>query len=411
MKILIINHYVGSNKFGMDYRQYYLAKEWVNQHHEVTILGADYSHLRINQPKVSRDLATEGIHGIKYIWIKTPKYRLSGIRRIINMLTFIMKLVYYYKKIAKRVSPDAVIAASTYVLDIYPAYLIAKRSNAKLVYELHDMWPLTPVIIGGYSKYHPFIWFIKKAENFACRNSNCYISFLRNAKDYLIQHGLKEEKFVYVPNGYSEDQLFSDPIPIPEEHKELLQRLKKEARIIVGYAGGHAWSNALGSLILASKLFSNNHHLAFVLVGNGSRKTELMRMANQQSQSNIFFLPPVSKAAIPTLLNECDILYAGGVSSILHSFGTSFNKVTDYMLAGKPIIFAVDELNSLVERVGCGLQVPAENVDEIAKAIEFLYNLSSAERKDMGIKGKEYAVKELPFSTIAHKIVQAIHDC
>ena len=409
MKILIINHYIGSSHYGMDYRQYYLAKEWVKLGHEVSILGAGFSHLRIHQPAVSRDLATEMIDGIQYIWLKTMNYRASGVKRILNMLTFIFKSLYYYKKIARRVSPDAVLVASTYVLDVYPAYLIAKKCCAKLVYELHDLWPLSPMIIGDYTKYHPLIWMVQRAENFACRNCDYFVSVLGNAKEYLERHGLEPGKFVYIPNGYSEDDQVIPPVPVPAEHEKLFQKLESESTIIVGYAGGHAPSNALATLITAAKAIPADLKVAFVLVGDGSQKTELMKMAEKQNQDNIFFLPTVSKAAIPSLLNECDILYAGGVSSILHSYGTSFNKVTDYMLAGKPIIFAVDEPNSLVEQVGCGLQVSAENAGEIAKTIGYLCNLPSAERMVMGNKGKEYAEKELRYSSIAQKIIEAIH--
>lgn len=46
MNILLINHYAGNPELGMEFRPYYMAKEWVKQGHEVLILGATYSHLR-----------------------------------------------------------------------------------------------------------------------------------------------------------------------------------------------------------------------------------------------------------------------------------------------------------------------------------------------------------------------------
>ncbi len=50
MNILLINHYAGSPRYGMEYRPYYLAREWVRLGHRVTIVAASYSHLRIEQP-------------------------------------------------------------------------------------------------------------------------------------------------------------------------------------------------------------------------------------------------------------------------------------------------------------------------------------------------------------------------
>ena len=408
MNILIINHYAGSPLLGMEFRPYYLAKEWIKLGHNVTIIAADFSHLRSKQPVVHADLQYEKTDGISYLWLKTPKYESSGFKRILNILMFNIKLLIYYNKIRALADPEAVIASSTYPLDIYPAHLIAKKNNAKLVFELHDLWPLSPMIIGNFSKYHPFIWLMQKAENFACRNCDCYISLLRNAKDYLRQHGLKNEKFFYIPNGFSNDEMESEEMQIPGELDKLLKKIKSQSKLIIGYAGGHSPSNALKSFVAASYHFDENHNIAFVLVGNGSCKDELIEMTRANKQKNIYFLPPVSKSQIPALLNHFDILYAGGVRSILHSYGTSFNKIIDYMLAEKPIIFAVDEPNSLVEKVGCGIRIQAENEAELVKTIKFLSELSVEERISMGVKGRKYALQELNYTSLAKKFIEAI---
>jgi len=409
MNILLINHYAGSPQYGMEFRPYYLAKEWINQGHQITIIGANYSHLRNHQPVIKKDLESENIDGITYIWLKTPQYKNSGIQRILNMLTFIFKLFRYRNKIRKIAYPDVVIASSTYPLDIYPAYCISKKSKAKLIFELHDMWPLSPKLIGGYSKYHPFIWLMQRAENFACKSCHCYISLLGNAKDYLIEHGLSKEKFHHIPNGFSLDEMNFDGVPIPKEHEELLKRLKTESNLIIGYAGGHAPSNALKSFVSASIHFNPTRKVSFVLVGNGSQKKELIQIAKENNQNNVYFLPPVSKTSIPSLLSYFDLLYAGGTSNILHNYGTSYNKITDYMLAEKPIIFAVDEPNSLVEKVGCGIQTPAEDEIELVKTIQFLLEMTIEERNEMGKKGHEYALQELNYNSLAKKFIEIIN--
>ena len=55
MNILLINHYAGSLEYGMEYRPYYLAREWVKLGHNVTIVGANFSHLRIKQPQAGEE--------------------------------------------------------------------------------------------------------------------------------------------------------------------------------------------------------------------------------------------------------------------------------------------------------------------------------------------------------------------
>ena len=51
MKLLLINHYAGSPKHGMEFRPFYLAREWVRTGHQALILGASYSHVRTTQPE------------------------------------------------------------------------------------------------------------------------------------------------------------------------------------------------------------------------------------------------------------------------------------------------------------------------------------------------------------------------
>src|SRR5579862_4048776 len=95
--ILYINHYAGSIHHGMEYRPYYLAREWVRQGHTVTIVASSYSHVRQHNPDFNdpsllpiRNLSAkhyrqQNIDGINYIWCKTPSYSENGIMRVVNI--------------------------------------------------------------------------------------------------------------------------------------------------------------------------------------------------------------------------------------------------------------------------------------------------------------------------------------
>ena len=105
MNILLINHYAGSKEYGMEYRPYYLAKEWVKQGHNVTIVGAAFSHLRLKNPVVDHDYFKEEVEGICYIWFKTPEY-VGSLARIKNILVFVRKLYKYSKQLVHDFKPD-----------------------------------------------------------------------------------------------------------------------------------------------------------------------------------------------------------------------------------------------------------------------------------------------------------------
>ena len=197
MKILLINHYAGSPELGMEFRPYYMAREWKKLGHETLIIGGSFSHLRRQQPAASYT----DLNGINYSWIKINQYKGNGIGRILSMFLFIFKLFFRYKYYLGDFRPDIVIASSTYPMDIYPAHRIAKHYNAKLIYEVHDLWPLSPMELGGYSKNHPFIRIVQCAENYCYHHVDAVVSMLPTAEQHMAEHGLAGGKFYYVPNG------------------------------------------------------------------------------------------------------------------------------------------------------------------------------------------------------------------
>ena len=405
MNILLINHYAGSKEYGMEYRPYYLAREWVRQGHKVTIVAASFSHLRQNNPSVSHDYEEETIEGIRYVWMKTPEYT-SSISRIINILTFVRKVYKYARQMVRDAKPDLVIASSTYPLDNYPACKIAKMANAKFTYEVHDIWPLSPMLIGGYGKWHPFIMVMQWAEDFAYKHVDKVMSLLWNAEEHMRERGLQADKFVCIPNGYSPEEWTADKVDLalPAEHQHYFDLHKDE--IIVGFAGGFAASGAVTTLVKAAVELKDRIGLFFVLVGKGPEQAQYEQIVKEHHLTNVSILPSVPKKLIPAIIKHFDIAYLGGVHSELHKYGTSYNKMTDYMLSGKPIIQAVDEPGSVVERIKCGVRVEAENVKEVVRAIESLSGLSIEEREKMGLKGKEYVEKNLPWSKLAEDFLK-----
>ena len=393
----------------MEYRPYYLAREWVKQGHHVTIVGASFSHLRLKNPVVKDDYTFEDIDGINYIWLKTPAYG-GSIDRIRNMLVFIRKLYKYSKRLVKDVKPDLVIASSTYPLDNYPAYKIAKMAGAKYTYEIHDIWPLSPMLIGGYSKYHPFIMVMQRAEDFAYRHADTVVSLLWNAEDHCRERGLATGKFVCVPNGYFPAEWTDDKItlPLPLEHQGVFDSLKR--KIIVGFAGGFAASGSVITLVLSAAELKDRDDIHFVLVGKGPEKESYEKVIRENGLKNITILPAVPKNLIPAINSHFDIAHLGGLHSELHRYGTSYNKMTDYMLSGKPIVQSVDEPGSVVERVGCGIRVEAENAQAVAEAISRLAAMTKYEREEMGMKGREYVINNLAWFKLAEDFLKPFSE-
>lgn len=405
MNILLINHYAGSDYHGMEFRPYYMAREWVNMGHNVTILGADFSHLRKKNPKIDKDFQEEIIDGITYVWVKTPEYSGNGVGRIRNISTFMYKLRMNYKKIADKYKPDAVIASSTYPLDIYPASRIAKRCNAKLCFEIHDLWPLSPMEIGGFSEKNPAIVVLQRAEDFAYKNSDVIVSILPNADKHIRERGFSTDNFVYVPNGI----IVSDEKKNPPMEKsiERLKELKEQGYFLVGYTGNHSPANVLDTMIDAAKK-TTDEKVKYILVGNGNVKKELIEYAKSNNVTNVEFLDPVLKDNMDNVLQLLDICYISLKKQNLFNYGVSPNKLFDYMMAARPVIYAIEASNDPVKDSGCGITVPAENPEAVVEAVMKIKNLSEEEKKKMGQNGNDYVLSNHTYHGLAERFLNAL---
>ena len=408
MNILYLNHYAGSRVHGMEFRPWYMAKRWARDGNSVTIAASSYSHLRTKNPDLGgKKFDEQMLDGIRYFWIAGPQYHGNGIGRIKNMLSFLSGLYRYEKELTKTGAPDAVIASSTYPLDIYPAHHIAKKYGATLVYEVHDLWPLSPIELGGMSPRHPYIMAMQAAENFCYRHSDKVVSLLPNAKEHMAEHGMAPEKFVYVPNGIEKAD-WERPFGDPPVYADVLGKYREDGYFLVGYAGAHGIANALDSFVEAGELLRGKK-IRLILVGPGPERERLIRKARDRSlESVVEFLPPVGRAQVPELLNQMDALYVGLQRQPLFRFGVSPNKLMDYMMAAKPVIFAIDAPNDMVAEAGCGVSVPPEDSGAIAWAAEKLASLPEEERSAMGRRGREYILENNEYDVLSRRFLDAL---
>jgi|LSQX01.2.fsa_nt_gb glycosyltransferase involved in cell wall biosynthesis len=405
MNILLINHYAGSPQHGMEFRPYYMAREWVQAGHNVTIVAASFSHLRSQNPAIDNVVTEEVIDGIRYVWLKTYPYEGNGFGRIRNMLQFIWRLQGYVNKGIGINGVDAVIASSTYPLDVYAARRVQIRNNAHFVFEVHDLWPLSPMVLGRIPAWHPYIMVMQKAENDAYKFCDAVVSLAPCAKDHMTAHGLHPSKFNWIPNGIRVEDWLNTKEELPEDHNTLLTGLKENSYFIVGYAGTHGLANALEVLVKTAALMIHEK-IAFVFVGWGPKKNDLIKQAS--NLKNVYFLDPVIKSAIPTLLSKFDVCYIGAQRDPLYKFGISPNKLIDYMMAGKPIINAIEAGNDPVQDAGCGITVPPENPQAIADAVRQLMALSEEERTAMGMRGQRYVKEHHDYKFLAAKFLKVL---
>jgi len=401
MKILLINHYAGSPELGMEYRPYYLAREWTRAGHQVLILAASQSHVRSKQPAPG----SHRIDGIHYQFYSTPEYSGNGIGRVKNIWSFCRQVWKDADIVASGFEPDVVIGSSTYPMDMWVAKRIARKAKAKLVYEVHDLWPLSPIELSGMSPRHPFAMLCQKAENDAYRDADVVVSMLPKVQGHMADHGLDLKKLVIVPNGITLDEWEGTPPALSEELTRYFGA--QQGRVVVGYAGSHGLPNALDVLLDAAHLLKDEP-ISIVMVGGGHEKARLASRVQAEGLSNVTLFDPIPKAQIPALLARLDIAYIGWQRTPIYRFGIAPNKLMDYMMAERAVLHSVEAGNDPVAEAGAGLTVPPEDPMAVAAGLRRLAALSAEERAAMGRRGRAFVLAQHTYPVLAQRFLDAL---
>jgi len=414
VNILYLNHYAGSPQLGMEYRPYYLAREWVKSGHGVHMVAAGYSHVRAKQPEPEGQPLTrpcqQDIDGIRYHWFPAPPYQGNGLGRIRNIWTFLRQVWSSTEQLIAQIRPDVVIASSTYPMDIWVARRIARRAGATLVFEVHDLWPLSPIELSGMSPKHPFIRLVQKAEDDAYRDADVVISMLPKVHDYMASRGLDLKKLHIVPNGITLDEWQGEPAPLREDVAAAIAQARADGATVVGYAGSMGRPNALDTLLDAmSQLQADGQSsIRLVMVGSGHERDRLAERMRAEGLDHVQLLAPIPKAQIPAFLAAIDIAYIGWQRVPIYRFGIAPNKLMDYMMAGCAVLHSVEAGNDPVAEAGCGLTVPPTEAPAVAAGLRQLAALPAAERRTMGARGRAFVLAHHTYPVLAERFLDAV---
>jgi glycosyltransferase involved in cell wall biosynthesis len=403
LNILLVNHYAGTPALGMEYRPYYLAREWVRLGHRVMIVASAQSHYRARQP-LPGDEVVDGIH---YRWLPTPAYTGNGWARMRNVWSFLSQLWAQAPALAAAFRPAVVISSSTYPLDTWVARRIAQLAGARLVHEVHDLWPLSPVELSGMSPWHPFALICQSAEDAAYRHSDAVVSMLPKVHAHMARRGLDLNKLSIVPNGISPEEWTAPFEPLRRDVEQAIDTARRAGAVIVGYAGSMGRPNALDVLLDAARLVTDRP-LRFVLVGGGQERERLAARIAQEGLAQVTLLPPIPKAQVPAFLAAIDIAYLGWQRQPLYRFGIAPNKLMDYMMAARPVLHSVEAGNDPVAESGCGLTVAPESPAEVARGLRQLAALSPSERRQFGERGRAYVLQHHAYPVLARHFLAAV---
>jgi glycosyltransferase involved in cell wall biosynthesis len=413
MNIWMLNHYAHPPDSPGGTRHYDFARELTKRRHKVTIFASGFSHRTRKEERLKgkQNHRRQKIDGVEFIWVKTfPYYKGNNWRRALNMLSYGWRVIPAALRLKER--PDIVLASLPHPFAGLAGWLLSKLKRASFILEVRDLWPQTFVEVAGYSNKSLTVRLMRLLEKFLYRRARKIIVLLPEASEYITGRGIPANKIVYIPNGVSPELFSGATAKLPERLDKLISELKSGGTAIVGYTGAHGIADALDTIVEAAKLLQEQgvDKIHFLLVGEGPEKKGLMEKADRLGLTNLSFFEPIPKNAMSKLLRAIDMAVVSLRKSGMWRYGTSKNKLFDYMMCARPIVWAINSANDPVAEAGCGISVAPEEPEAMTKAITQLYNISEQERQEMGMRGYQYTVKYHSIPILADKLLEVMAE-
>lgn len=400
--VWFINHYAQAPYNFGGTRHFCLAKYLKQQGWDSSIIA---SSTEINTSKQLIDdkkpYKYEYIDGVHFVRLKTISYKGNGVSRMLNMLQFSLKTVFFnYKALLKK--PGIIIGSTIHPFAALAGYILSKYYKIPFIFEVRDLWPQTLVDMGYLREKSLLCKCMRLLELFLAKKSDRIITLLPRAADYYETYGIDTKKIIWIPNGI--DFQYFPKLP---------PKVKQDSNFNFYYFGALGKANNLENLILSMKILNqkeNYPNLQLKLVGSGPEKENLIELTKSLNIKNITFFDPVPKSEINLICQQADAFIFNLQNLPVFRFGISSNKLFDFMAGAKPIIFCCEAINNPVSDAQCGITVPPNNPDALAEAMITISKASNEERARMGESGRAYAQNYHNYEVLAHKLSNIMRE-
>jgi glycosyltransferase involved in cell wall biosynthesis len=378
-------------------RYHYFCRHLVEKGHHVTVLtsAVAYKLARIRPECRGRwrtTLQRDGI-GIIYLW-SYANIRGSFARRLVYLFTY-MCLAFLAGLLIER--PDVIYTPNTPGMVGWIGYLLSRLRRVPLVYEVADVWPDAAIAMGTLTD--PLVISLtRRMEMKTYKQASVVTALTCGIKANLEEKGLSPKKIVLVPNGV-DPEIFSGLDH--EKVNALRSELGLKDRFVGLYLGAHGHYNSLWTIIEMANLLRTHGRFAFLLIGDGDFKAQLISMVAKYRLSNVTFLAPIPRSDSSYYLALADVFLLPNRKGDFFRMNLP-NKLFDYLISARPIIVAGEgDTADVVRMAKAGIIVPAEDAAAMADALIQLAALDTPAYCELGANGRQHAI------TCYHREAQA----
>lgn len=386
-KILIVSQYFHPETFRVND----IAKEWVDQGNEVTVLTGipNYPRGRFYKGYSWFKKRKENYLGINIIRLPIIARRNNKFSLVLNYLSFVLS-GFVWKTITKKVFDFIFVYEVSPMTQALPGIWYAKKMKIPVFVYITDLWPDNVISVTGLKNR----WLINRIDNmvmYIYKNSTGILTSSNSFKWEIEARGIEPDKVFFWPQ-YAED-IYADKRNSYNDEFKILFKDPTQFNII--FTGNIGTAQGLDILVdVAKRISKSKLNIRFILVGDGRYKNELLDLVNKEKLSHYFLFidqQPIEK--IPSLLQLSDSALLVLNENEIYS-KTIPSKLQSYLASGIPVIASVDgESQDIIKTSKAGLYSNAGDSNGLYKNIIQMYETSKQELNDYRINARLYYEK------------------
>ncbi len=327
-----------------------------------------------------------------------PRGSKSPVRLALNYLSFIISGLLFSPWMLRGKKYDVIfVYAPSPIFQAIPASFLGWVKRIPVVLWVQDLWPQSAEAT-GYVNSSWMLAFLEKAVRFTYSHTDL---LLVQSKAFIepVSKLAGTVPVTYYPN--SADGTFYNPcvVDFPE-----IESLKSGFSVL--FAGNMGKAQALDAIVAAAKRLCDYPDIKIVILGSGSEEQRIRKQIVDKKITNLYLEGRFPVETMPLLMRQASALLVTLTNQPIFEL-TIPSKIQAYLAVGKPIIACLNgEGSRLIIEAEAGIAAAAENDRELANAIIKLYQMSEAERVQLGLNGQAYYKKHFDEKVLTEVLVE-----
>jgi glycosyltransferase involved in cell wall biosynthesis len=396
MKIAILTQYYPPEIGAPQRRLSGLARLLVLRGHDVTVLTAmpNYPKGAI-YPGYGGFVRKEVQDGVKVIHAFIyPTQKADYFRRLANYFSFVGSSLVAGSMLLKK--SDYLLVESPPLFLGFAGYLLARLKRARLIFNVSDLWPESPVRLGVLRRGSILHRMSELLEGFCYRHAWLVTGQAKSILADIAQRFPRVTTY-HLSNGVDTAQYRAE-----RKTDEARARMVANGDCLALYAGLHGLAQGLDQVLGAAHQIAAEGGCRFVFIGEGPEKQALRSRAENLHLTNTLFLDALPSAEMPPYVASADIIL---VTLKLFIPGAVPSKLYEAMAAGRPVVLVADgEAADIVRETNAGIVIRPGDINGLVQAIRRLRDQPGL-RHELGENGRRATEDRFDSTKIAERFI------